>query len=213
MQMLRARQSQGDDWETRARDLLEQPITTIEELDQFADMDPVIPIDPGVLNRLVTARAKAQDFEKQVKAWLACEGTDTKARISDVMRLAGRASKDFSIYSVQLLKCSADIAADLESRCEGVLRNRYFNNEEDVFSAIAKWRDYATAHLNMFALPNFEQLEKQVIKHEAWLRSIPWFCAEHNETHSQDILDDVLSQFKPHIDFQLAHAHRPSLVP
>ena len=200
MQMLRARQSQGDDWETRARNILEQPIKTIEELNQFADMDPNIPIDPGVLNRIMTARAKAHDFEKQAKAWLACEGTDTRARISDVTRLAGRASKDFSIYSVQLLKRSADIAADLESRCENVLRNRYFSNDEDVFLAIAKWRDYSTAHLNMFALPNFEQLEKQVAKHDTWLRSIPWYCAEHNETHSQGILDDVLENTRPEDD-------------
>ena len=88
----------------------------------------------------MTARAKALDFEKQAKAWLACETTETKARISDVIRLAGRASKDFSIYSVQLLRRSAGIAADLELRCENVLRNRHFHNsEEDVFSAIFRW--------------------------------------------------------------------------
>jgi len=200
VQMLYARRSQGDDWETRARNILDQPIKTIEELNEFADMDPNIPIDPGVLNRLMTARAKALDFEKQAKTWLACDASGTKARISDVMRLASRASKDFSIYSVQLLKRSADIAADLESRCETVLRNRYFSNEEDVFSAISKWREYAKAHLNMFALPNFEQLEKQVAKHEAWLKTIPWYCVEHNETHSQEVLDDVLENTRPEDD-------------
>ncbi|KAF9534118.1 jumonji superfamily protein [Crepidotus variabilis] len=200
MEMLHARQREGNDWETRARNVLDQPIKTIEELNEFADMDSNIPIDPTVLNRLMTCRAKALDFEKQAKAWLACENSETKARIPDVMRLASRASKDFSIYSVQLLKRSADIAADLELRCENVLRNRYFNNDEDVFSAIAKWKEYAQAHLNMFALPNFDQLEKQVRKHELWLQTIPWYCPEHNETHSQEVLDDVLENTRPEDD-------------
>ena len=200
MQMLRARQSQGDDWETRARNILDQPIKTIDELNEFADMDPNIPIDPGVLSRVLTARAKALDFEKQAKAWLACDAMEAKARIADVVRLATRASKDFSIYSVQLLRRSADIAADLENRCENVLRNRYFNPDEDVFISIAKWRDYAKSHLNMFVLPNFEQLEKQVAKHEAWIKTIPWYCPDHNETHSQEVLDDVLENTRPEDD-------------
>ncbi|KAJ3507087.1 hypothetical protein NLJ89_g6503 [Agrocybe chaxingu] len=200
VQMLDARQREGDDWETRARNILEQPIKTIEELDEFADIDGSIPIDPTVLSRLMTARAKALDFQKQAKAWLACENGETKARIQDVLRLASRASKDFSIYSVQLLKRSADIAQDLEGRCDNVLRNRYPSTDEDVFQAIAKWREYAQEHLKVFALPNFEQLEKQVAKHERWLKDIPWYCEEHGHTHSKPILDDVLECTRPDDD-------------
>ncbi|KAF8914272.1 jumonji superfamily protein [Gymnopilus junonius] len=200
VKMLDARQREGDDWEARARSVLEQPIKTIEELEVFADMDPSIPIDPTVLNRLMTARAKALDFEKQAKAWLAYEPGGPKARLPDVMRLASRASKDFSIYSVQLLKRSADIAADLESRCENVLRNRYPSTEEDVFQAISKWKAYAQEHLSMFALPTFEKLEVQLRLHENWIKDIPWYCAEHKETHSQQVLQDVLENTQPDED-------------
>lgn len=200
MKMLDARQREGDDWESRARSVLEQPIKTIEELNQFADMDPSIPIDPTVLSRLMTARAKALDFEKQAKAWLACEPNGAKARLSDVMRLASRASKDFSIYSVQLLKRSADIAADLESRCENVLRNRYPSEDEDVFKAIAKWKAYAQEHLSMFILPTFEKLEVQLRMHNNWIKDIPWYCDEHKETHSQSVFDDVLENTRPEDD-------------
>ncbi|KAF9478416.1 jumonji superfamily protein [Pholiota conissans] len=200
MKMLDARQREGDDWESRARNVLEQPIKTIEELNQFADMDPSIPIDPTVLNRLMTARAKALDFEKQAKAWLACEPNGTKARLSDVMRLASRASKDFSIYSVQLLKRSADIAADLEARCENVLRNRYPSEDEDVFKAIGKWKTYAQEHLSMFILPTFDKLEIQLRMHQNWIKDIPWYCEEHQETHSQSVFDDVLENTRPEDD-------------
>ncbi|KDR84060.1 hypothetical protein GALMADRAFT_219890 [Galerina marginata CBS 339.88] len=200
MQMLDARQREGDDWEARARSILEQPIKTIEELDVFVDMDPSIPIDPTVVSRLMTARAKAIDFEKQAKAWLACEPNGTKARLPDVMRLASRASKDFSIYSVQLLKRSADIAADLESRCENVLRNRYPIGDEDVFQAIAKWKAYAQEHLNMFVLPTFDKLEVQLRMHENWIKDIPWYCADHKQTHSQSVLEDVLENTRPEDD-------------
>jgi len=200
MQMLYARQREGNDWETRARNILDQPVKTIEELDEFANIDDNIPIDPGVLSRLMTARAKALDFEKQAKAWLACESTETKARIQDVRRMASRAAKDFSIYSVQLLKRSADIAADLESRCENVLRNRYLSNDEDVFQAVARWKEYAKVHLSMFALPMFEQLEKQLVKHDQWVKTIPWYCVEHGETHSQEVLEDVIDTTRPEDD-------------
>lgn len=200
MQMLDARQREGSDWESRARNLLEQPIKTLEELNEFADIDPNIPMDPTVYTRLMNARAKAADFEKQAKAWLACEPNGAKARLPDVMRLASRASKDFSIYSVQLLKRSADIAADLESRCENVLRNRYPNTDEDVFQAIAKWKVYAQEHLKMFVLPTFEKLEVQLRMHENWIKDIPWYCAEHKATHSQPVLDDVMDSTRPEDD-------------
>jgi histone demethylase JARID1 len=200
MQMLVARQKEGDDWETRARNLLDQPIKTIKELDEFADMDSSIPIDPTMVSRLMTARAKALDFEKQAKAWLACEPNGAKARLQDVTRLSSRASKHYNIYSVQLLKRSADIAADLESRCENVLRNRHPAGEEDVFEAIAKWKAYVRDHLDMFVLPTFDKLEVQLRLHEAWLKDIPWYCVEHQETHSQSVLEDVIECTRPDDD-------------
>ncbi|KAF4619159.1 hypothetical protein D9613_004962 [Agrocybe pediades] len=200
MQMLDARQREGNDWESRARSILEQPRKTIKELDEFADMDPNVPIDPGVLSKLMTARAKALDYEKQAKAWLAQEPNGAKARLPDVMRLTSRASKDFSIYSVDILKRSADIAADLEARCDSVLRNRYPNTEEDVFKAIAKWKAYAMEHLDMFVLPTFDQLETQLRMHENWIKEIPWYCPDHKETHSQSVLADVLENTRPEDD-------------
>ncbi|KAF8165656.1 jumonji superfamily protein [Crassisporium funariophilum] len=197
MKMLDARQREGNDWEARAKSLLDQPIKTIKELDEFAKMDPSIPIDPTVLSRLMTAHAKALDFEKQAKAWLACEPNGSKARLPEVARLSSRAEKDFNIHSVQMLKRSADFAADLETRCENVLRNRFPSDAEDVFEAIAKWKSYALLHLNMFVLPTFEKLEKELKLHETWVSEIPWYCAEHKETHSQSVLEDVIECTRP----------------
>lgn len=200
MKMLDARQREGNDWESRARNVLEQPIKTIEELNEFASMDPSIPIDPSVLSRLMIARAKAIDYEKQAKAWMACEPNGAKARLPDVMRLSSRASKDFDIHSVTVLKRSADIAADLESRCDNVLRNRYPGDDEDVFKAISQWKAYAQEHLKMFVLPMFEKLEVQLRMHQNWLKEIPWYCEDHKETHSQSVYEDVLANTRPEDD-------------
>jgi histone demethylase JARID1 len=42
----------------------------IEELDEFFETDSTIPIDATIYDRLMSARGKAKDFEKQAKAWI-----------------------------------------------------------------------------------------------------------------------------------------------
>lgn len=200
VQLLEVRQREGDDWEGRARNVLEQPIKTIAEMDDFADMDPNIPIDPTVLDRLMTARTKALDFDKQARAWLSCETDGPKPRLTDVLRLASRAEKDFSISSIQLLRQTADIATDLETRCEQVLKDHYHSADEDIFETIGQWKDYAKDHLKMFSLPSFEKLDAQLKLHEQWRRELPWYCHEHKETHIQGLLEDVLECTRPDDD-------------
>ncbi|KAG2013235.1 specific transcriptional repressor [Coprinopsis cinerea AmutBmut pab1-1] len=202
MQFLEARLREGNTWEERARAVLEQPIKTIAELEEFADMDSNIPIDPTIIDRLMAARAKALDFKKQAKAWLACADADgPKSRISEALRLAARSEKDFSIPEVTELKKAAEWALDLESKSESVLRNRYqLDMDEDLFATIKKWQSHAVNHLRMYSLPTFEKLTEQVRLHELWLRDLPWFCPDHNTTHSEELLADVLDCTRPEDD-------------
>ena len=44
----------------------------------------------------------------------------------------------------------------------------------------------------MSVLPTFEKLDVQLRMHQAWIKGIPWYCEDHNETHSQAVLEDVL---------------------
>lgn len=200
LKLLETRQAAGDDWEERANKILSQPVKTIEELEDFARSDTSIPIDPSVLDRLMAARAKAKDFDKQAKAWLNPDPNTPKPRVQEVMRLISRAEKDYSIVSVISLKILADIAIDLDTRCDQVLRNRYPREEEDVFETISKWRDYALEHLRMFSLPTFEKLNTQIKLHDQWLEKLPWYCPEHKKPHGQDIYDDVLQSTNPDDD-------------
>ncbi|KAG5639694.1 hypothetical protein H0H81_005877 [Sphagnurus paluster] len=199
LRMLEARQRAGDNWEERARSILAQPVKTIEELDDFADMDPAIPMDPGVLDRLMASRAKAKDFDKQARAWLSPEPDAPKPRVQDVMRMVNRAEKDFSIPSVKDLKRTAEIAMDLETRCDHVLRNRYNPEKEDVFETIEQWRQYAQEHLRMFVLPLFDKLNTQIKLHEQWLADLPW-SNDNYKPHGQDVYDDVLACTNPDDD-------------
>ena len=33
--------------------------------------------------------------------------------------------------------------------------------------------------------------------YDTWLKTIPWYCAKHDETHSQEVLDNVLKNTRP----------------
>ncbi|KAG6845439.1 hypothetical protein H0H87_009347 [Tephrocybe sp. NHM501043] len=200
IRILEARHRAGTSWESRAQDILAQPVKTIEELEDFADLDPAIPMDPALLTRLMAARAKAKDFDKQARAWLEPEPDAPKPRVLDVLRMVNRAEKDFSIPSVMDLKRTAEIAKDLETRCDHVLRNTFQNTEDDLFVTIGQWRTYAQDHLRMFVLPIFDKLNIQIKLHEQWLKEIPWYCQEHQKPHNKTVYDDVMACTNPDDD-------------
>ncbi|KAH7922065.1 hypothetical protein BV22DRAFT_1197718 [Leucogyrophana mollusca] len=201
IKILESRQRAGDDWEERARHVLDQPYKTIEELDEFFDMDSNVPIDVTIYDRIMSARSKAKDFEKQAKAWIAPEPQAPKPKVSEVMRFVGRAEKDFNIPAIRDLKQTAEFAMDLESRCESILRNRYQHRDEgDIFDMMRKWRTYAREHLSMFSLPIFEKLDGQLTLHQRWLEDLPWHCPQHGCAHGQGILDDVVESTRPEDD-------------
>ncbi|KAG6913836.1 hypothetical protein DXG01_004021 [Tephrocybe rancida] len=95
IRVLETRQRAGNNWEDRAQSILSQPVKTIEELEDFADLDPMIPMDPGLLARLVAARAKAKDFDKQARAWLEPEPDAPKPKVLDVLRMVKSRGKRF----------------------------------------------------------------------------------------------------------------------
>lgn len=201
VQLLEQRQQEGNSWDDRAKNILAQPIKTIEELDAFADLDSSIPIDPTVLDRLMQARAKAKDFEKQALAWLQPETDAAKPRPQDVMRLVSRAEKDFKIVAVEELKATAQIANDLETRCDQVVHRKYRKSpNEDLFATLQQWRKYTRDHLHMFNLSSFEALESQLVRHGEWLEELPWWCAEHGRPEGQEVLKDVLECTRPNDD-------------
>ncbi|KAF9037813.1 hypothetical protein BDZ89DRAFT_1061401 [Hymenopellis radicata] len=201
VQLLERRQQEGNSWDDRAKNILAQPIKTIEELDAFADLDSSIPIDPTVLDRLMQSRAKAKDFEKQALAWLQPDADATKPRPQDVMRLVTRAEKDFKIAAVQDLKATAQIAVDLEIRCDQVVHRKYRKSpNEDLFATLQQWRKYTRDHLHMFNLSAFEALEVQLERHGTWLKELPWYNEGHGQPEGQAVLEDVLECTRPNDD-------------
>ncbi|KAJ3931969.1 MAG: jumonji superfamily protein [Lentinula lateritia] len=201
IRLLEIRLREGTSWEDRAQEVLQQPIKTLEDLDQFADLDPSVPIDPSVLDRLMSARDKARDFEKTAQGWLE-PGTTTKPRPSDVIKLAKRAEKEFSLPTLLEVKGMANIANELEDRAEQILKSSYVRSNEDVFRSVQDWKDYANQHLKIFSLPKFEKVHVQVAAHEKWVSDLPWYCRRHNGayTHGKEVLDDVIECTRPDDD-------------
>ncbi|KAH7887375.1 PLU-1-like protein-domain-containing protein [Phlebopus sp. FC_14] len=201
VEVLQARQRAGDEWEERARQALDQPYKTIEELDEFFEMDSTVPIDVTIYDRLMSARTKAKDFEKQAKAWRLPDAQGAKPKVSEVMRFVARAEKDFSIRAISDLKQTAEIALGLENQCEAVLKNRHqHRGETDIFETMKEWGTYAREHLSMFSLPVFEKLDAQLVMHQKWLEDLPWYCPQHGTEHGQAILDDVVESTRPEDD-------------
>ncbi|KAG6373774.1 PLU-1-like protein-domain-containing protein [Boletus reticuloceps] len=185
VEILQSRQFAGDEWGERARQVLDQPYKTVEELDEFFEMDPTVPVDVTIYDRLLSARNKAKDFEKQAKRGY-----------YRIVRVRSR-----SIPAIRDLKQTAEFALDLENRCEAILRNRYQHRDEtDIFDMMKKWRTYAREHLLMFTLPIFERLDAQLALHEKWLEDLPWYCPQHGCAHGQGILEDVIESTRPEDD-------------
>ncbi|KAJ7249734.1 PLU-1-like protein-domain-containing protein [Mycena haematopus] len=199
IQQLEARQRAGTSWEDRAREILNQPVKTIEELDEFAAMDQDILIDPTIYDRLLTAQAKAKDFERQALTWMRPEPDVPRPKVHEVIRLVVRAEKDFRIPAIQDIHKTALIAQDLETRCDQVLKNRY-RGDEDMFETINQWKVYAHTHLRIFTLPCFEKLDNQLYLHYQWVKGLPWYCPEHEVAEGKAILEDVIENTRPEDD-------------
>ncbi len=78
---------------------------------------------PGVLDRLSNTRTRALDYERQAKSWLNPEPNATLPKVSDALRLAQRAEKEFKIPAIADLQRTADFAYDLEETCKAVLKS------------------------------------------------------------------------------------------
>ncbi|KAJ7437136.1 jumonji superfamily protein [Mycena galericulata] len=199
VKQLEARQRAGTSWEDRARAILNQPVKTIEELEEFAKMDEDIPIDANVYDRLMIALAKAKDFERQAISWMRPEPNAPRPKVHEVIRIVTRAEKDYRIGAIQDIHKAALIAQDLETRCDQVLKNR-FRGEEDMFETMRQWKVYAEAHLRMFTLPYFEKLDAQLYQHYHWVKGLPWYCPEHEVAEAKSIVEDVIEYTRPEDD-------------
>ncbi|KAJ7068692.1 PLU-1-like protein-domain-containing protein [Mycena amicta] len=202
VQQLEARLQTGTSWEDRARNLLSQPVKTIEELEEFANLASDVAIDTSVLDRILTHLAKAKEFEKMALTWLQPEAKTPKPKVAEVVRLAVRAEKDFLIPAVQGLHKTAGIALDLEAQCDLMLKTQYVPGaDEDIFRTIEGWKEYARNYLRFFTLPNYTKLEEQYFNHLHWIRSLPWYCPVHQEAEVKPIIDDIVEVTRPDDDF------------
>ncbi|KAF8592639.1 hypothetical protein K439DRAFT_1378881 [Ramaria rubella] len=198
---LQERERVGDEWDCRATDILSRPLKTIFDLEQLAGLDPGVPVNPNTHDQLMATRAKAKEYERQAQAWLNPEHDAPLPKVQDVLRLVLRGEKDFSIAALQDLKETAQMAYDLEKRCESVLKNNYLHEGSDsIFDVMRKWRSYAQERLSKYSLPNVEKMERQLDLHEQWLKRLPWYCAHHKGAHGQQVMDDVLECTKPEDD-------------
>lgn len=201
MVMLQERERIGNEWDKKATAALSRPLKTIQELDQLVVLDAAVPVDPGTLDQLLAIRSKAKEYERQALLCMNPEADAPLPKVQDVLRLTTRAEKDFSIPAIQELKESAQMAYELEVRCESVLKNRYrHEGSESIFEAMRKWRGYARDRLSKYSLPNVEKMEHQLDLHEQWLKRLPWYCAHHKGAHGQQVMDDVLECTKPEDD-------------
>ncbi|KAI0701172.1 PLU-1-like protein-domain-containing protein [Cytidiella melzeri] len=203
MKLLDTRLRAGSSWEERARDVLEKPQRTLQELEEVTKIHPGVPFDQNLLENLLSARTRGKEIERQITAWMSAENLPShqRPRVQDVVKLVSRGEKEFSIPVVADMRRTVDFAVDLEARCDSVLKNRYSHTEEsDIFQTIYSWKAYAKEHMTIFSLPNFERLEKQLTLHFRWREGLPWYCRSHQQAHGKPVLDDVVESTRPEDD-------------
>lgn len=201
VKILNERERLGAEWEQNAQRILSQSVKTIEELNKVAQVDGSVPVDPASLQRLNSARAKANDFERQANIWLLPESDAVRPRVQDVLKLLARAEKDYDIPAVKKLKALADRAAALEVECEQIRRDRTdsASSDRDVLGQIETWKLEADA-FKVFSLPAYEKIEHEYAAHCKWLETLPWYCKEHRLPHGTTVLQDVIENTKPEDD-------------
>ena len=182
------------------REVLSRPIKLLEELEEVRH--PLM--DPQLEMKLDQVYNQAVAYQKQAEAWLnpRHDRSVKMPEAQEAMKLVQKAEKEFQIDNIAELKQLAEHAYDLEERCERVLRNRYLpEDDQPMLQVVTKWREIADKQLReIFSLPNCDALLKQIQLHQQWLTKLPWWCAEHETTHGDEILEDVVDYTKPEDD-------------
>ena len=70
LKKLKVYQHMGQTWNKCARHVLSQPYKTIEELDEFRDIDVMVLINLTIPDHISIAWLKAKEFKKQAQTWL-----------------------------------------------------------------------------------------------------------------------------------------------
>jgi histone demethylase JARID1 len=218
MQVLLSKQKTGEEWEKRAKHILQQSSKSLDDLKAIVAMDLDAAIDPALSDRIAALHETAMQYESQAQAWLQAKRPDSRPTVAEVMKMVNRAEKEFSIYAVADLKASADIALELETRCESVLKLEY-TETNDVFLHFERWSSYAEEHLRPFHLPIFLKLKVQVERHKEWLAELPWYCKRHGAPEIERVMEDVVQSTRkdddsPPIDeYVTCICHKPVRPP
>jgi histone demethylase JARID1 len=196
---LQQRQRNGQSWDERASHVLAQPYKTIEELTEFVELDQGTLINPVTYESICRSLKRAREHDEQARRWLANLPGDERPAPSDVLKLVNSVEKEFSLPSIKEIKRLADFAADLESRCDQVLVNRYQHHDvDDIFDVMYKWVDYAKQHLPMFSLPRFNELDEQLTEHVRWLEHLPWRGTTATSIeYGRQVYSEVLKATRP----------------
>ena len=110
---LEARLRAGEVWETRAKAILEKPQRTLDELEMASQTRMGVPIDPEIMDRLVSARSRGKGIERQLSAWLHPDLAVQKPRVSDALKMVQRGEKEYTIPGVKEMRRMLDFAVGL----------------------------------------------------------------------------------------------------
>ncbi|KAG8886497.1 hypothetical protein FRB97_003008 [Tulasnella sp. 331] len=192
------RADRGQKWYDETLKILSQPVRPIDVLNLLVTPPVTVPISPILLERIDGIRARARDLEKKAKAMLQ-PPVGRRITIHDAVHLAEIAQKEFIIPAITMLLEHASMAARFESRCADISVARY-QTSKPVFEELRDMRATVQAKLWMFAMPYFQQIDHQLVAHDAWLEKLPWYGMPEPATKGTEIADDVMEFTRPEDD-------------
>jgi histone demethylase JARID1 len=198
-----AKQELGQIWKQKAADILRSKSATIEELYEIANPLAGTPTVEKMRNTLQAMWSKAKDLEKTSRSILS-GNRERKPTPEEVIAMINRSS-DISIPVVDELKVLAKRGGRISSISKAIIKGT-FQGEFDfpldqLFATLCVWREETKRDLMMFNIPNFIDVDAQLTKHEAWLKTHPWskrvssrLAPANPFTEAFAVLQDVIIQ-------------------
>lgn len=184
----------GEVWHTCALRCLESPKRSIDDLNSLASPLPGVPIVPPLLERIDAVRTRARETEKQMEA-IMLPPVGRRTSIVDAVRLVELASKDYLMRAIDNAHASVSAAAQYEKNSSEILKSRY-QPQKPLFEELREMRTNVQRRFWMFIMPHYEEVDRQLVRHDSWLEKLPWYRTPEPAMQGKLIVDDVYNNTK-----------------
>lgn len=188
----------GEVWHTCALRCLESPKRSLEDLNNLVSPHAGVPVVHSLLERIDAVRSRAREVEKQMEK-LVAPPVGRRTPIVDAQRLVDLARNEFIMPAVDVAYAAVSTASLYEKNSAEILTSRY-QPTRPLFEELREMRTNVQRRFWMFAMPHYEEVDRQLVRHDSWLEKLPWYRTPEPAMQGKLIVDDVYNTTRPEDD-------------